>query len=130
MTAAALRTRAPSCPHAPPGKVQVAGAPRLSRSSVYGTDAGSSASRPAPDDLGEVKHKPEPVHGVEDMPECFSRPICKLAMQLNDHASEAERQRLLPFVTVWRHAGGICEGCEKPVLAGYVAAALGRKRTT
>src|SRR3954463_666970 len=32
------------------------------------------------------------------MPECFSRPICHLAMQLNDSAREAERQRLLPFV--------------------------------
>jgi hypothetical protein len=41
----------------------------------------------------------QPVGRVEDMPDCFSRPICKLAMQLNDHASEAERQRLLPFVT-------------------------------
>ena len=41
----------------------------------------------------------QPVRRVEDMPECFSRPICKLAMQLNDYASEAERQRLLPFVT-------------------------------
>ena len=36
---------------------------------------------------------------VEDMPECFSRPICKLAMQLNDNATDAERQQLLPFVT-------------------------------
>ena len=36
---------------------------------------------------------------VKDMPECFSRPICKLAMQLNDNANDAERQRLLPFVT-------------------------------
>ena len=36
---------------------------------------------------------------VEDMPDCFSRPICKLAMQLNDYASDAERQRILPFVT-------------------------------
>src|SRR5215213_11381538 len=36
---------------------------------------------------------------VEDMPECFSRPICRLAMQLNDTASDAQRQRLLPFVT-------------------------------
>src|SRR4051812_50138812 len=41
----------------------------------------------------------QPVRRVEDMPECFSRPICKLAMQLNDHASEAYRQRLLPLVT-------------------------------
>jgi len=41
----------------------------------------------------------QPVRRVEDMPDCFSRPICKLAMQLNDRASDAERQRLLPFVT-------------------------------
>jgi hypothetical protein len=33
------------------------------------------------------------------MPECFSRPICRLAMMLNDQATDAERQRLLPFVT-------------------------------
>jgi len=39
-----------------------------------------------------------PVKSVEDMPECFSRPICRLAMRLNDEASDAERQRLLPFV--------------------------------
>src|SRR3954453_10874746 len=41
----------------------------------------------------------QPVRRVEQMPACFSRPICKLAMQLNDSASDAERQRLLPFVT-------------------------------
>jgi hypothetical protein len=40
----------------------------------------------------------QPVRRVEDMPDCFSRPICKLAMQLNDYATDAERQRLLPFV--------------------------------
>src|SRR5215217_4852529 len=39
-----------------------------------------------------------PIRRVENMPECFSRPICRLAMQLNDSAREAERQRLLPFV--------------------------------
>jgi hypothetical protein len=33
------------------------------------------------------------------MPECFSRPICRLAMQLNDTATDAQRQRLLPFAT-------------------------------
>ena len=36
---------------------------------------------------------------AEDMPECFSRPICRFAMWLNDEASDDERQRLLPFVT-------------------------------
>ena len=40
-----------------------------------------------------------PIHRVEDMPACFSRPICRLALQLNDSASSAQRQRLLPFVT-------------------------------
>ena len=41
----------------------------------------------------------QPVHSVHHMPNCFSRPICILAMQLNDRADDAQRQRLLPFVT-------------------------------
>ena len=41
----------------------------------------------------------QPVRRVEDMPDCFSRPICRLAMELNDDATDEERQRLLPFVT-------------------------------
>jgi len=41
----------------------------------------------------------QPVRKVEEMPDCFSRPICKLAMQLNDTANDADRQRLLRFVT-------------------------------
>ena len=41
----------------------------------------------------------QPVRSVEDMPACFSRPICRLAMQLNDEADDEERQQLLPFVT-------------------------------
>ena len=41
----------------------------------------------------------QPVRAVVDMPACFSRPICRLAMQLNDEASDEERQHLLPFVT-------------------------------
>src|ERR687886_2803651 len=40
----------------------------------------------------------QPIVHVGQMPRCFSRPICRLAMWLNDHATEAERQRLLPFV--------------------------------
>jgi hypothetical protein len=40
-----------------------------------------------------------PVNSVEDMPKCFSRPICGFAMHLNDLASDAERQQLLPFAT-------------------------------
>ena len=41
----------------------------------------------------------QPVCRVRDMPDCFSRPISKLAMQLNDTANDADRQCLLPFVT-------------------------------
>ena len=41
----------------------------------------------------------QPVRSVEDMPACFSRPICRLAMQLNDQANDEQRQHLLPFVT-------------------------------
>jgi hypothetical protein len=41
----------------------------------------------------------QPVRSVEDMPGCFSRPICRLAMLLNDEASDEQRQLLLSFVT-------------------------------
>jgi hypothetical protein len=41
----------------------------------------------------------QPVRRVEDMPECFSRPICRLAMRLNDSADDVERQQLIRFVT-------------------------------
>ncbi|ACA19902.1 conserved hypothetical protein [Methylobacterium sp. 4-46] len=39
------------------------------------------------------------VWRVDMMPRCFSRPICRLAMLLNDEADDVQRQRLLPFVT-------------------------------
>jgi hypothetical protein len=39
-----------------------------------------------------------PINFAWQMPRCFSRPICRLAMWLNDHANDRERQRLLPFV--------------------------------
>jgi len=39
------------------------------------------------------------VRSVDDMPECFSRPICRLAISLNDWAPDKQRQLLLPFVT-------------------------------
>ena len=41
----------------------------------------------------------KPISRVDDMPPCFSRPICRLAMRLNDEAGDEERQRLLPYVT-------------------------------
>jgi len=40
----------------------------------------------------------QPVRSVDEMPACFSRPICRLAMRLNDEATDEQRQRLLPFV--------------------------------
>ena len=45
------------------------------------------------------------VSDVRQMPGCFSRPICALAMWLNDEADDEERQRLLPFVTRLACAG-------------------------
>jgi hypothetical protein len=33
------------------------------------------------------------------MPACFSRPICQLAMFLNDNSTDDQRQRLLSYVT-------------------------------
>ena len=39
------------------------------------------------------------ISSVKQLPSCFSRPICSLAMLLNDEASDADRQRLMPFVT-------------------------------
>src|ERR671917_661188 len=41
------------------------------------------------------------IHSADYMPDCFSRPICRFAMRLNDLADDEERQRLLPFVTTW-----------------------------
>jgi hypothetical protein len=40
-----------------------------------------------------------PISHVDQMPGCFSRPICGLAMLLNDLASDEDRRRLLPYVT-------------------------------
>jgi hypothetical protein len=40
----------------------------------------------------------QPIPAVSDMPECFSRPICKYAMWLNDTVGNTRRQRLLPYV--------------------------------
>jgi hypothetical protein len=39
------------------------------------------------------------ICAAHEMPDCFSRPICHLAMFLNDDSTERERQRLLPYVT-------------------------------
>src|SRR3954468_15431711 len=60
----------------------------------------------------------QPVRRVEDMPECFSRPICALAMSLNDSASDEERQQLLPFVTRLACADTAEVECQR---ANYIA---------
>ena len=39
------------------------------------------------------------ICAASEMPDCFSRPICQLAMFLNDNSTDEERQRLLPYVT-------------------------------
>ncbi len=39
------------------------------------------------------------IRSVWQMPKCFSRPICRLALRLNDQAIDSQRQRLLPYVT-------------------------------
>src|SRR5918998_6964847 len=40
----------------------------------------------------------QPVGSVENMPDCFSRPICRFALRMNDAATDEQRQQLLPFV--------------------------------
>ncbi len=40
-----------------------------------------------------------PIRTADDMPDCFSRPICRFAMLINDEAKDVERQCLLPYVT-------------------------------
>jgi hypothetical protein len=40
-----------------------------------------------------------PIRHISEMPRCFSRPICLFAMYLNDWSKDADRQRLISFVT-------------------------------
>jgi hypothetical protein len=61
-----------------------------------GQDGGTCINEAA---LVAAGFKYRPIRQAEDMPDCFSRPICRFAMLLNDEASDDERQRLLPFVT-------------------------------
>jgi hypothetical protein len=64
----------------------------------------------------------KPITCAEDMPPCFSRPICRFAMHLNDEASDEDRQRLLPFVT--RLACADTPEIER-ARAGYIASQAG-----
>ncbi len=61
-----------------------------------GPDGGTCINEAA---LIAAGFKYRPIRYETEMPECFSRPICCLAMELNDQASDEDRQRLLPFVT-------------------------------
>ena len=61
-----------------------------------GTDGGTCINEAA---IVAAGFAYQPVRNVKDMPSCFSRPICQLAMSLNDEARGRDRQRLLPFVT-------------------------------
>jgi len=61
-----------------------------------GTDGGTCINEAA---IVAAGFAYQPVRNVRDMPSCFSRPICQLAMSLNDEARGRDRQRLLPFVT-------------------------------
>ena len=62
---------------------------------VPGKDGGTCINEAA---LVAAGFEYRPIRKPEDMPACFSRPICRLAMQLNDCSGDAHRQRLLPFV--------------------------------
>jgi hypothetical protein len=64
--------------------------------SFPGSDGGTCINEAA---VVAAGYEYRPVASVEHMPACFSRPICRFAMRLNDDASDLERQQLLPFVT-------------------------------
>jgi hypothetical protein len=70
---------------------------KLKRGSHYfpGPDGGTCINEAA---LVAAGFEYKPIVGIEQMPECFSRPICSFAMVLNDLASDEDRQRLLPYV--------------------------------
>ena len=61
-----------------------------------GPDGGTCINEAA---LVAAGFKYRPICNVNQMPPCFSRPICRLALWLNDKANDKERQLLLPFVT-------------------------------
>src|ERR671929_674508 len=46
-----------------------------------------------------------PIGAAWQMPSCFSHPICRLAMLVNDSVGDEARQRLLPYVTRLACAG-------------------------
>ncbi len=71
---------------------------KLKRGSHYfpGKDGGTCINEAA---LVAAGFKYRKITSVHEMPECFSRPVCALAMALNDFSTDEQRQRLLPYVT-------------------------------
>ncbi len=61
-----------------------------------GPDGGTCANEAA---LIAAGYPYKAVRSAADMPDAFSRPICQLVLRLNDHADDADRQRLLPYIT-------------------------------
>src|SRR3712207_4645436 len=61
-----------------------------------GPDGGTCINEAA---LVAAGFKYQPIRYIDQMPTCFSRPICRFAMELNDQATDKNRQRLLPYVT-------------------------------
>jgi hypothetical protein len=61
-----------------------------------GKDGGTCINEAA---LVAAGYEYRPIRTAHDMPESFSKPICRYALRLNDEASDRERQQLLPFVT-------------------------------
>ena len=61
-----------------------------------GKDGGTCINEAA---LVAAGYEYRPIRMIEHMPECFSRPICRYALRLNDDANDTERQQLLRFVT-------------------------------
>jgi len=71
---------------------------KLKRGSHYfpGPDGGTCINEAA---LVAAGFEYQRIGSVHQMPACFSRPICALAMWLNDFSTDEQRQRLLPYVT-------------------------------
>ncbi len=71
---------------------------KLKRGSHYfpGPDGGTCINEAA---LVAAGFEYRRIASVHQMPACFSRPICALAMWLNDLSTDEQRQRLLPYVT-------------------------------
>ena len=89
-----------------------------------GTEGGTCINEAA---LVAAGFEYRPIRSVEDMPTCFSRPICRFALLLNDTASDEERQLLLPFVTRLACADTWDVECKRAI---YIRSRLRKGRLT